>query len=148
MSLQKIHDLLQEAGWPVTEIDDSKFSVGITSHTSNRDFAALFRKAKESNEYIEGHITFSVIRPYPDDPQVLCRRLNAGEPRLHIHFNQALKRFGIVYTFPADDFSWEMSKYMVVCDHMAQLLIQNSRRKGSITLAQMKLAFLLPAGLG
>ena len=105
-------------------------------------------KVNGSNEYIEGHMTFFAIWPYPDDPVALCRDLNAAEPRLRMHFSAKLKRFGIVYSFPSDNFGWEMSKYMGVCDHMAQLLIKNSRRKGSVTLAQMKLAFLLPAGIG
>lgn len=148
MSLEKVYDLLQEQGWPVTEMSNSSFSVGITSQTSNREFSALFRKVNGSNEYIEAHMTFPGIWPYPDDPKALCRHLNAAEPRLQMHFSPKLKCFGIIYTFSADNFGWEMSKYMGVCDHVAQLLVRSSRRKGSVTLEQLKLAFLLPAGMG
>jgi len=146
MSLVKVQNLLENAGYVVNEPSAQELSIEVESNMTDFYHQAVFRRSALPGRDIEVRISLPEIGPVLKDPQTICQHLAQAEPQLLFRFDRKTSRIMVIYFLDSADFNRSMEHLMRSCDAVAQLLMCAVTGFRTVTNNELNLAARVPLG--
>ena len=146
MSLVKVQNLLENAGYAVNELSAQELSIEVESNITDYYHQAVFRKSNLPGKDIEVRVSLPKIGPVLKDPQTICQHLNQAEPQLFFRYDRVTSRIIVLYFLDSGEFNRSMEHLMRACDAVAQLLMCAVIGIRTVTNKELILAARVPLG--